>query len=280
MNCLISLKPRTKEEVPAESTSFGKAVCVFKPVIAYYIIDMLFVMAGAMFIQYAAKSNQTFASFCEKNSSILSVIIKIIAMTAAIAPLIPMFLGESPVIVHREIKAGRYFLVAATGAAMALFLNLLFSITGFTGSSSEYAEVSQRQFSLPLLVGILLYGIFTPVVEEILFRGLVYNRLRRNYGLITALIGSAVLFGLYHQNVVQAVYGTILGLFLAWIYERYGCFVFPVIVHGVANTLIYMCMLIDVLKTVIMNGFAMILAGVIMIAGVIIIGKDDSERLS
>ena len=125
------------------------------------------------------------------------------------------------------------------GASAALAVNILFAITGFTGSVANYEEVAEQQFVFPLWAGILLYGVISPIAEEIVFRGIVYNRLRRNYSLNIALIYSAIFFGLYHGNVVQGVYGFLLGLLMAILYEKYGSFLVPVILHGAANIAVY-----------------------------------------
>lgn len=277
MNWLESLNSRTKEEVSSENSAFRKAWCVFLPVIIYYLVDTITVKCGAMLIKNAVNVSPAFASFCENNSSAMSVIIKAIAMLCGICPLLPFFLKEKPVLVNKKEKGARYAVVILAGISTALFWNLLFAITGFTGSSAEYSEVSQKQFSLPLLVGILLYGILTPIIEEILFRGLVYNRLARNYNIIMALVCSAALFGFYHGNIVQAVYGLLMGALLAWVYERYGAFIFPVIIHGVANTWIYLCMNVDFLKRSVMNAFTLFVTGAIMMVCLIYIGRDTND---
>lgn len=84
-----------------------------------------------------------------------------------------------------------------------------------------------------------MYGILSPIVEEAVFRGLIYNRMKRCFQPKIALVFSALIFGAYHGNLVQALYGTILGFLIAYSYERYKSFVAPVIFHGVANISIY-----------------------------------------
>lgn len=50
---------------------------------------------------------------------------------------------------------------------------------------------------------------------------------------------SALIFGGLHGNWVQAVYGTLMGILLAWVYEKYAGFLAPVLVHMVANLGVY-----------------------------------------
>ncbi len=89
------------------------------------------------------------------------------------------------------------------------------------------------------MAGLFLYGILSPLVEEAVFRGLIYNRMKRCFNYPIALILSSLLFGCYHGNLVQAVYGTLLGIIIAYTYELYESFAAPVLFHTVANVSVY-----------------------------------------
>lgn len=99
--------------------------------------------------------------------------------------------------------------------------------------------------ALPGAAGIilqaLLYCFFMPFVEETLFRGILYPRLRRWYGTVPAIFISAVFFGLFHGRILQAVYASIMGILFAAAYEAFGDFTVPVALHGAGN-LIILCL--------------------------------------
>ena len=57
-----------------------------------------------------------------------------------------------------------------------------------------------------------------PVTEEILFRGIIVRGFEKNYTRRTAVVVSAVLFGLAHLNPWQLLPAAIGGLLLAWVY--------------------------------------------------------------
>lgn len=59
-----------------------------------------------------------------------------------------------------------------------------------------------------------------PIAEELLFRGVVYKRLKLYFGVTPALIGSALIFGIMHVNLVQFLYAAVIGLFLAFVLEN------------------------------------------------------------
>lgn len=124
-------------------------------------------------------------------------------------------------------------LLLGTGASIGF--NFLFSLAGVTQMSSDFQAVSERQMSAGLLMGILLYGVFSPLAEEMIFRGVIFNRFKRYLPVTISGVISAVLFGIYHGNVVQALYGFIVGCLFAWIYHKRGSFVETVALHGIMN---------------------------------------------
>ena len=81
--------------------------------------------------------------------------------------------------------------------------------------------------------------IAAPVVEEILFRGIVLRSMRKFTPAWAAILISSVLFGAYHLNIVQAAYATFMGIAAGILYEKKRNLLFPILVHF-ANNLITM----------------------------------------
>lgn len=78
--------------------------------------------------------------------------------------------------------------------------------------------------------------ILPPLVEEIVFRGLILNYLRRaGIGLVLSIVIQAVLFGVYHGNLVQGVYAAILGIVLGYLAIRYNSLAAPMFMHFCFN---------------------------------------------
>jgi len=140
----------------------------------------------------------------------------------------------------RRERPGNYIIALLVSVCAVLGLNLLFDLTGITNSSAAYQAVAENQLSASLAVGLICYGMISPLAEELVFRGIVYNELKRSYRLPLAVLLSALLFGLYHMNPIQGVYAFIMGLLLAYLYEYFGRFLWPVLVHMLANILAYL----------------------------------------
>ncbi len=86
-----------------------------------------------------------------------------------------------------------------------------------------------------------LVAIFTilPVVEEVFFRGFIYNVLKTKMSVALACITQACLFALCHPYGLVGNAGIfLLGLALAIVYEKKGCLLSPVFIHCIKNGLI------------------------------------------
>ena len=99
-----------------------------------------------------------------------------------------------------------------------------------------YSQVSETAFggqSMGLMI--LVVGIIGPVCEELMFRGIIFHRLKDWIRPEIAIVVSAVLFGIYHGNVVQFFYATCMGIMLAIVYDKTGTLWTSIVAHVAAN---------------------------------------------
>lgn len=83
---------------------------------------------------------------------------------------------------------------------------------------------------------LLEVSIIGPMVEELLFRGLVFHFVERDTGKEGAAIFiSALLFGIWHGIFVQGVYTFLIGLVLGYLYAKTRKLIWPFLVHLVNN---------------------------------------------
>lgn len=129
-------------------------------------------------------------------------------------------------------------LVGLTGWLIVITLTLLYSGV-FGPVESPQQEVLNAVYQGPLsaLMGFLTAGVIAPIVEETIFRGLLFLALRGRAGLWPALVLSSFLFGLAHLLApLWMVMLTVLGMWLAAAFHRYGSLVVPILGHAVFNT--------------------------------------------
>lgn len=132
-----------------------------------------------------------------------------------------------------------YFLMGMATVGAVMGLNLLFELMELTTKSEAYQAAVADQYSASFLVGIISYGIISPIAEEVIFRGIIHNYLKRFTKLKIAMILSAFFFGAYHMNSVQGAYAFLMGLLIAYGYEYFGDFKIAVLIHIASNVMAY-----------------------------------------
>lgn len=81
----------------------------------------------------------------------------------------------------------------------------------------------------------LIVCLCAPVVEELVFRKLLLDRIRE-YGEGMAILISGLTFGLFHGNLFQFFYAFGLGALFAYVYLRTGRLRYTIILHVIINT--------------------------------------------
>ncbi|MCI5509466.1 MAG: CPBP family intramembrane metalloprotease [Eubacterium sp.] len=120
--------------------------------------------------------------------------------------------------------------------AVCQLLNDLIDISGLNELFPAYSNLSENLVAgQPVWLQFLTIGILAPVAEELVFRGLIFARLKEWMKPWLAMILSALIFGVYHGNIVQFVYAFFMGLILALIYYRTGTLLTCIAAHVVAN---------------------------------------------
>ena len=123
-----------------------------------------------------------------------------------------------------------------------------------------------------VLATIIFAGILSPIIEEVLFRGVMLNKLR-TYGDKIAIITTALLFGLFHENFSQFFYAVGLGMIFAYVTLKTGTIKYSIGIHIMIN------MMGSVIGTQVLNStIATMIFGIVVwifvIAGLILFVKD------
>jgi membrane protease YdiL (CAAX protease family) len=103
-------------------------------------------------------------------------------------------------------------LVLLAGAANSIVIWL------FPMSADDVARFEQQ--TAPGIVPILFSCVAAPVLEEMLFRGVMLRGFLRQYSRTFAVFWSATLFGIAHLNLYQMMTALAIGIVAGWLYER------------------------------------------------------------
>lgn len=131
--------------------------------------------------------------------------------------------------------AWKYIFIVIGSSSLCIALNNILTLSQVSELSSAYQTSSDQIYASSLWIQMIGAGILVPIAEEILFRGVIFNRLRMFMTGKKAICISALMFGVYHGNLVQFIYATICGLMLAWVYDKYGSLKAPITAHICMN---------------------------------------------
>ena len=137
---------------------------------------------------------------------------------------------------EKKMDVGSFFCLLVFVMSAQLFVQLfapvlewLLNKIGLSAMSAlEMATIDSSSVSAFLYIAFL-----GPFAEEILFRGLILRTLRP-YGKGMAIVVSALLFGLYHGNIIQIPYAFLVGLVLAYTALEYSIF-WAIVLHVFNN---------------------------------------------
>lgn len=130
---------------------------------------------------------------------------------------------------------GYFFISFGTGALAGHGVSILCSFIALTGIFGTYTLTENMLAGAGLIIAVIKAVLLVPFTEELVFRGLVFNRTERYAGFWGAALISSVLFGIYHMNLLQGIYGFICGMILCLIYRYAGNLWACILFHAGAN---------------------------------------------
>lgn len=136
---------------------------------------------------------------------------------------------------RRRMRCGEGIFAFFLGIVLCCAVNTLIRLSPLPVLFPGFTEAAGEIYGWPFVWQAVAVGVVIPAAEELVFRGLVFGGLRRSHSFGFCACVSAAVFGWYHGNVVQGVYGVVMGLGLAWGMERKGTVAFPALMHMGAN---------------------------------------------
>ncbi len=215
------------------------------PLLLYFVITQIVVSVAAFVIGFVFGLSDKISSsdIVYEVSNAINYNIALMTFLAALATIpfcIWFYRKDTKRICVPKLRLGvkHWILIIVFGASACLALNNLISFSGLIEMfSEEYEEMSNALYSESIVVQVLTMVIAAPVLEELIFRGLIFKRLRTYTRFIPAAMISAAIFGIYHGYVVQGIYAFCLGFLMCLVYERTHTIIGPMVFHAAANAI-------------------------------------------
>ena len=214
---------------------FRKIWNVIYPVIKLFVIYFAVVYGGIfLFSSTTCAGSGTVDDYMNKYFSLITII-----ALAVIIVVEYIFYRNDYVAADREAikKPVNIAVLIVFGAALSHGMNLLVSLFNINGIFGSYEAVEAEIFAPGVIFVIIRAMILAPLAEELVFRALVFRRLKGYTNFWVAALVSSALFGLYHMNLGQGIYAFLFGIALSAVYDRFRNYFAPVLVHFAANLL-------------------------------------------
>ncbi|MCM3569911.1 CPBP family intramembrane glutamic endopeptidase [Neobacillus mesonae] len=127
-----------------------------------------------------------------------------------------------------------FFLALFSQYAAAIIENLL----GIKPGSENTQQILTIIDILPLTI--IVTSIIGPILEEIVFRKIIFGSLYRRFNFIISALISAVIFALAHMDFQHIIIYAAMGLTFAFLYVKTNRIIVPIFAHVTMNTMVVM----------------------------------------
>lgn len=214
------------------------------PFLMYFVISLIVQTAVCGIIVYNEMKSIGTAdysiayTFFERLNGVTSenaVLMTLVTSLAMIPLLMYLMYRDELYKTIEPVNFSGYGTIVLLGISGALGVGRLVTLLPLDDIIGSYETTLHAIDRAPVPLQILTIVFVTPFMEELLFRGVIYNRIKGYNDRIIATFLTALLFGVYHLNLVQGIYAFVVGAILCMVYERHKSILAPILLHIVAN---------------------------------------------
>lgn len=125
---------------------------------------------------------------------------------------------------------GVFMAYTAQAIAVAIEMNIL----GIKTTSENTELLMDITRSIPLFI--IITVLIAPILEEIVFRKIIFGELYKRFNFFISGVISALIFGIIHQEPTHLLIYASMGFVLAFLYVKTKRIIVPIIVHMVLNS--------------------------------------------
>lgn len=149
-------------------------------------------------------------------------------------------LNENNVMRDVFLGLGSYCVILPCFMVVVMALSYLVSLVRYEPAPHPLVDifvVEDKDNMWLIWFSVFLACTVGPFIEEVFFRGFCYTALRKAWGVKIAMVGSAAFFSLIHYSAFAFIPIFLLGLVLAYLYEKRGTLIPSITVHIIHNSL-------------------------------------------
>lgn len=194
---------------------------VVKWPLIYFAFQFLLIFLLSYFFILNGNDVNLFNSYLKTKQIYITFIIAII--------FIPLLIRDYKKYKIDKYNKINYFYLIIIGIILSLIYNVFAYYFNFLLKTSLFDNNSN------IIITLISTGLIGPVIEELMFRGIVYSELKNKYKNMKAILITTVFFAIFHFNIIQFLYALALGFILIFVYEKYQNIKAPIVLHMASN---------------------------------------------
>ena len=194
---------------------------IIKWPIIYFLFQFILIFLLSYIYMFSGNDINLFNEYLNSKQIYLALILA--------AVFIPLLIKDYKKINFDKENKINYLQLIIVGIILSLIYNIFAYYFNFFIRTSLFDNNNN------LIVTLISTGLLGPIIEELMFRGIIYNELKNKYSNTKAILITTVFFAIIHFNIIQVLYGLIIGFILIYAYEKYKNIKAPIILHMSSN---------------------------------------------
>ena len=223
----------------------GRVFGCFWPMLAALLCQLTVTLTGSVLLGMFSVFLPGLVEVTEDN--VVTMVVDAVLGLTAVATFVTLILGAVWYRKYRPVQNYSFRQVVNPTLLVALFsmgislqllvsmcLNAVFPVLP-QKMTEEYSALIETLIGGNLWLSLLVTVILAPLAEELLFRGVIFEKAKSIMPFMMANIVQAVLFGIYHMNLIQGVYAFVLGMVLGFVAEYFHSIWASILLHAFVN---------------------------------------------
>lgn len=194
---------------------------IIKWPLIYFLFQFILIVLLAYNFITGGNDSSLFNEYLKMKQIYITLIIAII--------FIPLLINDYKKFKKDKKTKINYFILILLGIILSLIYNVFAYYLNFLLKTSLFDNNNN------LIITLISTGLIGPIIEELMFRGIIYNELKNKYKNMKAILITTIFFAIIHFNIIQILYALAIGFILIFVYEKYKNIKAPIILHMASN---------------------------------------------
>ena len=194
---------------------------VIKWPIIYFIIQFILIFFLAYYYISNGEDITLFNNYLSNKQIYIALIFAII--------FIPLLIKE-----YRNYKIIGKKIDIISLIILGIVISLVYNVFAFY-IDDLFLKTNLYSYQNNIITTLITTGIIGPIIEELMFRGIIYNELKVKLSPMKAIILTTLFFAIIHFNILQIIYTFALGFLFIFFYEKYKDIKASIILHASLN---------------------------------------------